>query len=98
MTALVDTMATATSFEPNVMGMVLNISHQGICMVVPFMEARQPEETCMVQIEGMPPVKAQVRWRLVIDPQVLKLGLLFYEERPVDIRRVKPENDKRQKR
>lgn len=67
------------AFYPTVLGLVADESTRGCGIILIEIPELVVGDKCKVQVGKLHPMKAEVRWRKVIDAGVLRLGLLYLE-------------------
>jgi hypothetical protein len=70
---------TGREFKPQLSALVTEESFKGCSMVLLATESLQVESRCRVQVGKLGPMWAEVRWRQELDPQVIKIGLMYLE-------------------
>lgn len=76
--ASIDTTGGDT-FKPSIVGLVLNESFKGCGLITANTPLLQVGDKCVVQVGGLTPMRAEVKWRTEIDSQAIKLGLMFLD-------------------
>lgn len=77
--ALIDTRVDSPTFDPTIPALVFSESHKGSGLVAMMTPLLQVGNIIKVQVGNLPVLKAEIRWREQIDPQVIKLGLMYSE-------------------
>lgn len=66
-------------FTPDLCGLVFNESYTGCGLVLLQTDLLQVGTPCVVRVGKLPPLRAQVAWRIQADPQVVKIGVSYLE-------------------
>jgi hypothetical protein len=75
--AQIDPTGTQTRFEPTITALVIEESIGGVGIVVVGDTKLQTQSRFWIRVGLMNPTKAEVRWRLDLDSQVARLGLMY---------------------
>lgn len=75
--ARLDPLGRPGDFQPSITALVINESYSGCCIVIQMGELPQQGAVCRVQLGQFAPIKAEVRWRVDLDEDVVKLGLFY---------------------
>jgi hypothetical protein len=67
------------SFQPTVVALVPEESTKGVGLIVLNMPGLQVGSFCRVQVGQLSPLQAEVRWRKVVDNEILRIGLQYLE-------------------
>jgi hypothetical protein len=77
--ATVDVEMKGEEFCPQLLALVSEESAKGCGLVLVAKDVLLVGDICRVQVGRLEPIKAEVRWRKVLDPQVFKVGLMYLE-------------------
>jgi len=77
--ALIDTDADTKEFDPNLPVLVFSEAHKGVGIIALTTPKLQVGDPLKIQVGNLPVLKAEVRWREQVDPQVIKVGIMFLE-------------------
>lgn len=76
-TAVIDLMTDTEQFAPTLAALVVSESVSGCGVIVPASETLHVGARCRIQLGSLKPVMAEIRWRINLDPQAIKLGLMY---------------------
>lgn len=67
------------SFEPTYTALITEESHRGCGLVLKMSTDLQVGTLCRVKVGHGPALSAEVRWRIELDSQIIRIGLMFLE-------------------
>ena len=67
------------AFQTTHVGLVLNQSSKGCCLVIESDEPLQVGSLIWVRLPGLVPMEAEVRWAKLLDVDVCKVGIYFLD-------------------
>lgn len=67
------------TFRPSMVALVPEESSKGVGLVLLTTPSLQVGNYVRIQVGKLPPLRAEVRWRRDVDPQIIRIGLLFLE-------------------
>jgi hypothetical protein len=71
---------TKTSpFQPTMQALVTEESHRGCGLVLKMTKDLQVGAVCRVKVGHSSALRAEVRWRVELDSQVFRIGVMFLE-------------------
>lgn len=77
--ARLDVSEKVGTFDPDITALVINESYSGCCLVIGMNPLPKEGQFCQVQLGQLAAIRAEVRWRVDLDQDVVKLGLLFLQ-------------------
>lgn len=67
------------SFEPSVPALVSEESHRGCGLVTKMTKYLQVGSLCRVKLGPAAPLVGEVRWRVELDSQTIRVGIMYLE-------------------
>ena len=77
--ALIDCDADAKTFNPTLPALVFSEAHKGCGLVALTSDHLQVGRILRVQVGSLAPLRSEIRWREQLDPNVIKIGIMFLE-------------------
>lgn len=79
--ALVDVSSKSNnrSFNPTITTLITEESHKGCGLVMKMTDDLPVGSICRVKVGNNPVLLAEVRWRIELDSQVIRVGIMFLE-------------------
>lgn len=79
--ALIDVSGAAKKrpFEPTHTTLITEESHRGCGIVMKMTQELQVGAHCRVKVGPGEPLTAEVRWRIELDSQIVRIGLMYLE-------------------
>ncbi len=74
-----ENLAKSQPFRPTIAGLVTQESYRGCALVVVMSRDMQIGDRLRVRIGPGPVLAAEVRWRTELDPQVMRIGVMYLE-------------------
>ena len=73
----IDLQPDADKFNPTIVGLAIDEAGKGCGAVVLNIPAIKEGSRCRIQVGRLPPMMAEIKWVRELDPQVLKIGVLY---------------------
>jgi len=79
--AMIDTIEDGKkrSFQPKHAALVTEESHRGCGLVLQMCKELQIGSLCRVQVGHAAPMIGQVKWRVELDSQVIRIGIMYLD-------------------
>lgn len=68
---------TTNSFNPQLIGIVLNESFTGCALILAIDDELKVKQQIKIKVGNLDPIKASVSWFKILDENILKVGLKF---------------------
>jgi len=75
--AQLDSSAEPSEFKPDRLALILSESYGGVGLVSICHPDLVPGSICTVKTGTLDPIRAEIRWRVDLDGQVMKVGLKY---------------------
>lgn len=69
----------ASAFQPTMVALVTEESHRGCGLALRMSKELEVGAPCRVKVGNNPALLGEVRWRVELDSQIMRIGIMFLE-------------------
>jgi hypothetical protein len=77
--ALIDPQADGAEFSPKIPALIASESYRGCGLVVMKNANLNTGDKIRLQVGKLPPLKAEVRWRMKVDAEIFRVGIMYLD-------------------
>ncbi len=77
--ASIDPVPDRKAFSPSIVALVLDEAYSGCGLVALSSAPLKAGDVCRVQVGTLAPIRAEVRWRRQLDPDVMRFSLRYLD-------------------